>query len=87
VLLDKLRDVETRLWYAQECVKQGWSRSILAMQIERRLHERQGKALNNFAHTLPPPTSELAAQLFKDPYLFDMLGTADPSLSLRGGTR
>ena len=77
-LLAKLHDVETRLWYAQECVKQGWSRSILELHIERRLHERQGKALNNFQGALPPGDSDMAAQIFKDPYLFDMLGTADP---------
>lgn len=77
-LLDKLADVETRLWYARECAKYGWSRSILEMQIERRLHERQGKALNNFTKTLPPSDSDMAAQIFKDPYLFDMIGTADP---------
>jgi predicted nuclease of restriction endonuclease-like (RecB) superfamily len=39
---------------------------------------RQGKALNNFKRTLPPADSDFAAQLFKDPYLFDFLGTADP---------
>lgn len=77
-LLDKLADVETRLWYARECAKHGWSRSILELQIDRRLHERQGKALTNFAKTLPPSDSDMAAQIFKDPYLFDMLGTADP---------
>jgi predicted nuclease of restriction endonuclease-like (RecB) superfamily len=78
VLLDKVRDPQTRLWYAGQCVAHGWSRSVLALQIERRLHERQGKAQNNFALTLPPAGSDLAAQVFKDPYLFDFLGTADP---------
>ena len=77
-LLDKLHDVDTRLWYARQCAKHGWSRSILELQISRRIHERQGKAQNNFALTLPPATSDMAAQIFKDPYLFDMLGTADP---------
>ncbi len=67
-----------RLWYAQQCVQQGWSRNILVLQIGRRLHERQGKAQNNFVQTLPPTDSDLAAQVFKDPYLFDFLGTADP---------
>ena len=38
----------------------------------------QGKALNNFKRTLPPADSDFAAQVFKDPYLFDFLGTADP---------
>lgn len=77
-LLDKLHDAETCLWYVHECAQHGWSRSILELHIERRLHERQGKALNNFRRTLPPGDSDMAAQIFKDPYLFDMLGTADP---------
>jgi predicted nuclease of restriction endonuclease-like (RecB) superfamily len=77
-LLDKLIDAETRLWYASKTIEHGWSRDILAMQIESRLHQRQGKAVSNFALTLPPAASDMAAQVFKDPYLFDFLGTADP---------
>lgn len=76
-LLHKLNDSETRLWYAKQTIENGWSKDILALQIERRLHERQGKAPNNFALTLPPKDSDMAAQVFKDPYLFDFLGTAD----------
>jgi predicted nuclease of restriction endonuclease-like (RecB) superfamily len=76
-LLEKLDDVDTRLWYAQKTVKNGWSRNILVMQIESRLHERQGQTVNNFAATLPPPDSDMATQIFKDPYLFDFLGTAN----------
>jgi hypothetical protein len=34
--------------------------------------------VTNFPATLPPTESDLAAQVFKDPYLFDFLGTADP---------
>jgi predicted nuclease of restriction endonuclease-like (RecB) superfamily len=48
------------------------------MQIESNLHKRQGKAINNFDLSLPPAESDMAAQVFKDPYLFDFLGTADP---------
>jgi predicted nuclease of restriction endonuclease-like (RecB) superfamily len=77
-LLEKASDAETRLWYAAQAIDHGWSRNMLALHIERRLHQRQGKAQNNFALTLPPAASDLAAQIFKDPYLFDMLGTADP---------
>jgi predicted nuclease of restriction endonuclease-like (RecB) superfamily len=78
VLLDRVSDPSERLWYAKAAVQHGWSRSILALQIDGRAHERPGKALNNFATTLPPGDSDLAAQIFKDPYLFDFLGTADP---------
>ena len=77
-LLEKLDDAQTRLWYARKTVANGWSHSILAMQIENAAHEREGKAITNFPATLPPPDSDMAAQVFKDPYLFDFLGTADP---------
>jgi len=77
-LMEKCRTPTERLWYARQSAEQGWSHSILAIQIESRVHERQGKAVTNFAATLPPARSDLAAQVFKDPYLFDFLGTADP---------
>jgi predicted nuclease of restriction endonuclease-like (RecB) superfamily len=48
------------------------------MQIDSRLLKRQGKAITNFSATLPPTESDAATQIFKDPYLFDFLGTADP---------
>lgn len=34
VLLDKLDDTSTRLWYAQYAIKHGWSRDVLVHQIE-----------------------------------------------------
>lgn len=77
-LLERIADPSVRLWYAQQAAASGWSQPILCLQIENRLHERQGRAANNFALTLPPVDSDLAAQIFKDPYLFDFLGTADP---------
>jgi predicted nuclease of restriction endonuclease-like (RecB) superfamily len=77
-LLEKLPDAETRVWYARSAVEHGWSRNILTLQIEGQAIERQGKAQNNFPATLPPPDSDMAAQVFKDPYLFDFLGTDAP---------
>lgn len=77
-LLEKLNTHEERLWYAARTVEYGWSRNILAMQIETRAHLRHGKAQNNFPTTLPPEDSDMAAQIFKDPYLFDFLGTDAP---------
>jgi predicted nuclease of restriction endonuclease-like (RecB) superfamily len=77
-LLQRVKNPEARHWYMGQALADGWSRSVLEMQIERGLHERKGKAVNNFAQTLPPGDSYMAAQIFKDPYLFDMLGTADP---------
>lgn len=74
VLLAKLKDSQQRLDYAQRAIEHGWSRSIMEMQIETRLLEREGKALTNFAERLPAPNTDLARQSLKDPYLFDFLG-------------
>ena len=78
VLMEKCRSQEERLWYARQSAEQGWSHNILSLQIESRAHARHGKALTNFKATLPPADTDMAAQAFKDPYLFDFLGTADP---------
>jgi predicted nuclease of restriction endonuclease-like (RecB) superfamily len=73
VLIDRVKDARTREWYARQAIVHGWSRSILVVQIERRLHERAGKALTNFEVTLPKPESDLAHETLKDPYVFDFL--------------
>lgn len=75
-LLEKLDVPEQRLWYAEKAIQQGLSKDMLVVQIESRWHERQGSATHNFAVALPPTDSDMAAQVFKDPYLFDFLGTA-----------
>jgi predicted nuclease of restriction endonuclease-like (RecB) superfamily len=77
-LLEKLKDADTRIWYAQQARQYGWSHNILKHQIALRLYERQGKLINNFSLTLPPSQSDMARQIFKDPYVFDFLGTAEP---------
>jgi predicted nuclease of restriction endonuclease-like (RecB) superfamily len=78
ILLDKVNDLRARLWYAQQTVTHGWSRSILALQIKSGAHARAGNAVHNFHATLPPPQSDLAAQVLKDPYIFDFLTLAEP---------
>jgi len=77
-LLDKLKDSKIRLWYARKALEHGWSQPVLVHQIEMRLYERQGKITNNFKTALPPVDSDMAKQVFKDPYIFDFLGTAEP---------
>lgn len=72
-LLAKVKSVELVLLYAQACIEHGWSRTVLEWQIEQRFHDRAGKAVGNFAHTLPAPQSALVQQSLKDPYVFDFL--------------
>lgn len=73
ILLEKLKDPAARLWYARKAVEHGWSRAVLTVQIESRLHERSGKAITNFERTLPPAQSDMAREVLKDPYTFDFL--------------
>jgi predicted nuclease of restriction endonuclease-like (RecB) superfamily len=77
VLLDKTGGQKEKLFYAQKAVENGWSRHILIEQIDSNLIERQGKTLNNFDHTLPVPQSDLAKEIFKNPYLFEFLNLTE----------
>ena len=74
-LLDKLSDNEERLWYAEKIAENGWSRNVLAHQIESGLYQRQvlAEKVSNFENRLPSPQSELAVQTMKDPYIFDFI--------------
>lgn len=71
ILLEKIKDHETRLWYLQKIVENGWSKETLIEMIKKSVHLRQGKAVTNFNLTLPPAQSALANAMLKDPYIFD----------------
>src|SRR5262245_54359693 len=73
VLMQKVKDVDARLWYARAALEHSWSRAVLTDPIETQLHRREGKAITNFAAALPAPQSDLAHQTLKDPYVFDFL--------------
>ena len=72
-LIGKVKEPGARHWYMCAAIENGWSRSVLLMQIETAAHLRQGRAASNFALRLPPPDSDLVQQTLKDPYLFDFL--------------
>ena len=76
--MDKLKTQEERIWYAGKTIENGWSKTILELQIQSKLMERTGKTVNNFPVALPSLDSDMANQIFKDPYLFDFLGTDMP---------
>ena len=76
-LLEKIKEPAERIWYARKTIENGWSRDILILQIENDLYRRQGKAVSNYKKTLPPPNSDLAHQMLKDPYVFDFLSLGE----------
>lgn len=78
-ILEKVKDDQARRFYIEHAQTHGWSRSILTLQIESQLHVRQDKSVTNFTAKLPPPQSDLAQQITKDPHCFDFLTLQDPA--------
>ncbi len=75
-LLDKLKEPELRLWYAQKTIENGFGKEMLVFQIESKLHLREGNSVSNFKTSLPATDSDMAVQYFKDPYIFDFIGNS-----------
>lgn len=41
LLIDKVEKIDKRVWYAEKCIENGWSRVVLENQIDLQLYERQ----------------------------------------------
>ena len=74
-LLPKVKDEAERAYYITETAQNGWSRDVMLLQIDNGYIHAKGHAINNFEQTLPPPQSDLARFIFKDPYNFSFIGT------------
>ncbi|MDO9396372.1 MAG: hypothetical protein Q7T71_07500 [Herbiconiux sp.] len=72
MLIDKLDGQDARDRYAAEAAQHGWSRNVLLNQIKNQTRERVGAPPSNFSGQLAPADSDLAQQLAKDPYVFDL---------------
>ena len=59
-------------------IENGWSSNVLELHIQGGLMERSGRSVNNFSDAFSPTDSDLDNQVFKDPYLYDFLGTDMP---------
>lgn len=73
LLIEKIKDKEIRKLYVDGILKNGWSRNVLAMQIEKGYHTRIGSSNNNFNNLLPPENSDIVNNTVKDPYIFDFI--------------
>jgi predicted nuclease of restriction endonuclease-like (RecB) superfamily len=78
LLIEKIKDIETRFWYMKQTVENGWSRDVLRAMIKSNAFERKGSVVNNFDNRLTDLQSELVKQTLKDPYIFDFLTLAEP---------
>lgn len=73
-IIDKCKgNREKAVFYVHKTVENNWSRAVLLNFLDTDLYEREGRAISNFASTLPKPQSDLAQAITKDPYSFDFL--------------
>jgi predicted nuclease of restriction endonuclease-like (RecB) superfamily len=79
LLLDRLDEQATRIWYARQAIENGWSRAVLENQIMSQLHQRAGAAPSNFERLLPADDSELMQQITRDPYNLEFVQLAAPA--------
>ena len=70
ILIQKVKHLPTRLWYAQKAFEHGWSRDVLSLQIQSRAHERRGKAVTNFQRTPAAAAIGPCVTNFKRPLCF-----------------
>ena len=73
LLIEKIKDKDLRRIYAENAIRNGWSRNVLSIQIESEFHKRIGNSNNNFSVLLPPNDSDLVNNTIKDPYIFDFI--------------
>lgn len=78
ILMEKVNDINHRLWYMRQTIEGGWSRATLSSMIKSKLVERQNLNISNFDTYLPSLQSELAKESLKDPYIFDFLTISEP---------
>ena len=56
------------LFYVEQTIENGWSRSELEAEMDDDLYNKRGKAITNFDSKLPAPFNGLAKDILKSPY-------------------
>ncbi len=80
LLIEKVKDKNSRLWYAQQTIEKNWSRDLLLNAIKMDSYSRAENQLktNNFRNTLPEISAEYAKEVFKSSYNLGFLGITEP---------
>ena len=83
-LIEKVKDFDKRIWYAEKCLENGWSKIVLIHQIDSDLYQRQKEnpKLTNFNKNMSNAQSELARDMIKDPYIFELSNLKDKATEI-----
>lgn len=78
----KKKNKAKRIWYAEKCLENGWSQTVLIHQIDSNLYQRQKEniKLSNFEDKIPLIQSEMAKDMMKDPYIFELSNLKDNAI-------
>lgn len=81
-LIEKVKDIDKRMWYAEKCLENGWSHTVLVHQIESNLYQRQkdNPKLTNFKNKMTIEQNEFARNMIKDPYIFELSNLKENSI-------
>ena len=72
------KTTEERLFYIRKCAFEFWSKRVLLQHLKANDFATQGKAVNNFAVTMPDEKQvSRAVQAFKSEYLLDFVNIVD----------
>ena len=77
VILEKCQSAEQRQFYIESARKFGWTKNVLAMQIENQTFEKTRANQTNFDRTVPAKYRDQAKLAVKDEYTFDFLELGD----------
>jgi len=80
LIVSKIKEIDVAEFYVDACLKNGWDRETLEVQIKSFYHLKAGSSLHNFNSTLTEAQSKLAIETIKDPYHFDFLGLQEDAL-------
>lgn len=80
LLMNKLKDDNAVLFYAEECLNKGWSRNLLlnAIKMDSYVSNQSRIKLNNFDTTLPVIQADYANEVFRSSYNLNFLGITEP---------
>lgn len=83
-LIEKVKDFDKRIWYAEKCLENGWSQTVLIHQIDSNLYQRQKEnpKLTNFNKNMSNAQNELARDMIKDPYIFELSNLKDKATEI-----
>lgn len=80
LLIEKAKDDNEVLFYADEVLTKGWTRDLLLNAIKMDSYSRAENQLktHNFESTLPEASAEYANEVFKSSYNLGFLGITEP---------